>query len=168
LGFFNAIAGLIAIGAFYAAIGVSLGLQVGERKKIEHMIVLVVLCLLPLSGLAILLPGSASVFLGAWSSPFLIWSSLFSYEEVQSLLRSGMLPHFGGTGIKPNVNAWMLLMACWLATAAHAIGAFLLTRTICRRFDEIVGRPIRSSTGAPAAFGVLTQIVGRSISHGRL
>ena len=35
IGFVNAIAGLIAIGALYAAVGVSMGLQVGHRKQID-------------------------------------------------------------------------------------------------------------------------------------
>ena len=55
LGFLNAVAGLIAIGAFYAAAGVSLSLLIGERKQTNNLILLVVLCVLPLSGLAILL-----------------------------------------------------------------------------------------------------------------
>ena len=40
LGFLNAVAGLIAIGAFYAAVGVSLSLQIGERKQANNMILL--------------------------------------------------------------------------------------------------------------------------------
>ena len=39
LGFLNAVAGLIAIGAFYAAVGVSLSLQIGERKQTDNMII---------------------------------------------------------------------------------------------------------------------------------
>jgi ABC-type Na+ efflux pump permease subunit len=144
LGFLNAITGLIAIGAFYAAAGVSLSLLIGERKQANHMIMLVVLCLLPLSGLAIMLPGSASVLLGFCASPFLIWSSLFSYEDVQSLLRSGVLPQLGETSIKPGVSARMVLAACWVATIAHAAGAFFLTRSTCLWFDALVGRPVRS------------------------
>jgi ABC-type Na+ efflux pump permease subunit len=150
LGFLNAVAGLIAIGALYAAVGVSMGLQVGQRKQIDSMIILLVLCVLPLSGLAILLPGTASVFLGACSTPFLTWSSLFSYEDVQSLVRSAALPHFGGTSIKSGMSARMVLAACWLAIIAHAVAAFFLTRSTCRRFDALVGRPVRSRNDARA------------------
>jgi ABC-type Na+ efflux pump permease subunit len=141
LGFFNAVAGLIAIGAFYSAMGILLSLLIGKRKQINNMLLLVVLCVLPLSGLAILLPGTASVFLGACSPPFLIWSSLFSYEDVQSVINSGVLPQLGATSIKPGVSARMVLAACWFATIAHAAGAFFLTRATCRRFDVLVGRP---------------------------
>ena len=83
---------MIVIGAFYAALGVSLSLRIGDRKQINNVILLVVLCVLPLSGLAILLPSSASILLGACSTPLLIWSSLFSHEDVQSLVHSGVLP----------------------------------------------------------------------------
>jgi ABC-type Na+ efflux pump permease subunit len=148
LGLLNAVAGLIAIGALYAAVGVSMGLQVGQRKQIDSMIILLVLCVLPLSGLAILLPGTASVFLGACSTPFLTWSSLFSYEDVQSLVRSGVLPQLGVTSIKPGVSARMVLAACWIAVIVHAVGAFFLTRSTCRRFDALVGRPVRSRNDA--------------------
>jgi ABC-type Na+ efflux pump permease subunit len=144
LGFLNAAAGLIVIGAFYAATGVSLALQIGERKQANHMILLVVLCLLPLSGLAILLPGGASVFWGACSTPFLIWSSLFSYEDVQSMVHAGVLPQLDGTSIKPGASATMVLAACWIATIAHAAGAFFMLRWTLRKFDALVGRPIRS------------------------
>ncbi len=144
LGFLNAVAGLIAIGAFYAAAGACLSLRIGERKQTNNLIVLVVLCALPLSGLAILLPGAASVFLGACSTPFLIWSSLFSYEDVRAAIHSGVLPQLGATSIQPGVSARMVLAACWFATIAHAVGAVILTRMTCRRFDALVGRPIRS------------------------
>ena len=144
LGFLSAVAGLIAIGAFYAALGVSLSLRIGERKQTNNVIILLVLCVLPLSGLAILLPGRASVLLGACSTPFLIWSSLFSYEDVQSVVHSGVLPQLGGTSIKPGTSARMVLAACWIAMIAHAVGAFFLTRSTCRGFDSLVGRPVRS------------------------
>ena len=144
LGFLNAVAGLIAIAAFYAAAGVSQSLLIGQRKQTNDLILLAVLYVLPLSGLAILLPGAASVFLGTCSSPFLIWSSLFSYEDVRTVIYSGVLPEFGATSIKPGVTARMVLAACWFATIAHAIGAVVLTRMTCRRFDALVGRPTRS------------------------
>ncbi len=146
LGFLNAVAGLIVIGAFYAVVGVSLSLQIGERKQIDNIMILFVLVVLPMSGLAILLPGSASVFLGACSSPFLIWSSLFSYEDVQSVVRSGVFAQLDGTGIKPGVSARMVLAACWVATIVHGLGAIVLMRMTCRRFDALVGRPVRSSS----------------------
>ena len=145
LGFLNAVAGLIVIGAFYAAFGVSLALQIGERKQIDNIIILFVLVVLPMSGLAIMLPGSASVFLGACSTPFLIWSSLFSYEDVQSAVRSGVFAQLGGTSIKPGVSARIVLSACWVATIVHGVVAIVLMRSTCRRFDELVGRPVRSS-----------------------
>jgi ABC-type Na+ efflux pump permease subunit len=151
LGFLSAIAALIVVGALYAALGVVLSLQIGERKQTNNMIILLVLCVLPFSGLAILLPGSASVFLGACSTPFLIWSSLFSYEDVRSIVHSGVLPQLGGTNIKPGVSAQMVLAACWSAMIAHAVGAFLLTRSTCRRFDSVVGRPVRSRSNEPAS-----------------
>jgi hypothetical protein len=144
LGFLNAVAGLIAIGAFYAALGVALSLRIGERRQTNHTIILLVLCVLPLSGLVILMPGRASVLLGACSTPFLVWSSLFSYEDVWSVVHSGVLPQLGGTSIKPGASARMVLAACWLATIAHAVGALFLTRSICRGFDSLVGRPVRS------------------------
>jgi hypothetical protein len=150
LGFLSAVAGLIAIGAFYAALGVALSLRIGERKRINHMIILLVLCVLPLSGLVILVPGRGSVLLGACSTPFLIWSSLFSYEDVWSVVHSGVLPQLGGTSIKPGASGRMVLAACWLATIAHAVGAFVLTQSTCRRFDSLVGRPVRSQ-GDPRA-----------------
>jgi hypothetical protein len=108
------------------------------------MIPLFVLFMLPLSGPAIMLSGSASVLLGAFSTPFLIWSSLFSYEDVQSMVRSGVLLQLGGTSIKPGVSAKMVLAACWTATIAHALGAVFLTRSTCRRFDALIARPVRS------------------------
>jgi ABC-type Na+ efflux pump permease subunit len=144
LGFLNAVAALIVIGAFYAALGVSLSLQIGDRKQMNNMIIFGVLCALPFSGLAILLPGSGSILLGACSTPFLVWSSLFSYEDVQSLFRSGVLPLLGPTSIKPGVSARMVLAAYCIAVMAHAVGAFFLTYLTCRRFDAIVGRPVRS------------------------
>jgi hypothetical protein len=132
------------IGPFYAALGVALSLQAGERKKTNHSILLLVLCLLPLTGLAIMLPGSESVLLGAFSSPLLIWSSLFSYEDVQSVVHSGVLPQLGGTSIKPGVSARMVLAACWIGMLVHALGACFLTRWTCQNFDSLVGRPVRS------------------------
>jgi ABC-type Na+ efflux pump permease subunit len=161
LGFLSAVAGLIAIGAFYAALGVYLSLQIGDRKRIENVMVLVVLCVLPVSGLAIMSPGSASVLLGACSTPLLIWSSLFSYEDVQALVHSGVFPQRGATSIKPGVSAGTVLAACWIATLAHAAGACFLTRSTCRRFDSLVGRPVRSLTLTTAKgrkwFGVLAR-----------
>jgi ABC-type Na+ efflux pump permease subunit len=145
LGILNAVAGLIVIGAFYAVVGVSLSLRIGERKQIESIMILFILGVLPMSGLAIMLPGTASVFLGACSTPFLIWSSLFSYEDVQSVVRSGVFAQLGGTGIKPGVSARMVLAACWVATIVHGVGAIVLMRMTCRRFDALVGRPVRSS-----------------------
>ena len=142
LGFVNAVAGLFVIGAFYAALGVSLSLRLGQRKQIEHAILFLVLGLLPLSGLAILLPGTRSVLLGGCSSPFLIWSSLCSYEDVRALFYSGTLPC--ASSIKPGVGARMVLAACWIATIVHVLGAYFLTRWSCRGFDSLVGRPDRS------------------------
>jgi hypothetical protein len=165
LGFLNAVAGLIAIGAFYAVVGVSLSLQIGERKQTNNMILLIVLCGLPMSGLAILLPGSASVFLGACSTPFLIWSSLFSYEDVQSVVRSGVLPQFGETSLKPGVIARMVLAVCWIATIAHASGAVFLTRSTCRRFDALIGRPVRSRNDARAVTAISRGDKGRESSQ---
>jgi hypothetical protein len=150
LGLLNAIAGLIVIGAFYAALGVSLSLQIGDGKQVNHVILLVVVCVLPLSGLAIVSPGSASVLLGACSTPLLIWSSLFSYEDVQSLVESGVLPQLGATSIKPGVSARLVLVACWIAVIAHAAGAFFLMRSTCRGFDALVGRPVRSRSNTHA------------------
>jgi hypothetical protein len=144
LGFLNAVAGLSAIGAFYAAFGVALVLRIGERRQTNLVIILLILCLLPLSALAILVPSRASILLGTCSTPFVIWSSLFSYEDVWSVVHSGVLPELGATSIKPGTSARMVLAACWLATIAHAVGAFFLTRSICRRFDSLAGRPVRS------------------------
>ncbi len=146
LGFLSGVAGLIAIGAFYAALGVALSLRIGQRKQTKHMIILLVLCVLPLGGLVILVPGRGSVLLGACSTPFLIWSSLFSYEDIWSVVHSGVLPELGRTSIKPGASARMVLAACWLATIAHAVGAFFLTQSTCRRFDSLVGRPVRSQS----------------------
>jgi ABC-type Na+ efflux pump permease subunit len=150
LGFLSAVAGLIVIGAFYAALGVSLSLQIGDRKQMNNVILLVVLCVLPLSGLAIMLPSSASILLGACSSPLLIWSSLFSYEDVRSLVRSGVLWRPGETSIKAGISARMVLAACWIAMIAHAVGALFLTRSTCHRFDSLVGRPVRSRSDSRA------------------
>jgi hypothetical protein len=144
LGFLSAVAGLIAIGAFYAALGVALSLRIAERKQTRNMIILLVLCGLPLSGLAILVPGRASVLLGAGSSPFLIWSSLFSYEDIWSVVHLGVLPQLVGTSFRPGTSARMVLAACWLGTIGHAVGAVYLTRSTCRGFDSLVGRPVRS------------------------
>ena len=144
LGFLNAVVGLSAIGAFYAAVGVSLSLHLSELKQADKMLLYLILCVSPISALAIFLPGSASVFPGACSPPFLIWSSLFSYEHVQSVVHSGVMPQFGATSIAPGVSARVVLGACWIGTIVHAAGAFFLARVTCRRFDAIVGRPIRS------------------------
>jgi ABC-type Na+ efflux pump permease subunit len=144
LGFLCAVAGLIAIGAFYAALGVFLSLQFGDRKKIDHLILLVIPFVVLLSGLAILLPGSASVLLGALSTPFLIWSSLLSYEDVQSLVQAAVFLQPGATSLKPGVGARMVLAAYVLAALSHAAGAYILTQFTCRRFDFLVGRPVRS------------------------
>lgn len=154
LGFVSAGVSLIVIGAFYAAAGVFLSLQSGERKQTNNMILLVVLCVLPISGLAILLPGSASILLGACSTPFVIWSSLFSYEDVASIVRSGVLPQLGESTIKPGVSARMVLAACWIAAIAHAVGAFFLVRLICRRFDALVGRAVRSRRQVTVSYDV--------------
>ena len=105
LGFLNAVAALIAIGAFYAAVGASLSLQIGELKQANNLLLLVVLCVIPISALAIFLPGNASVFPGACSPPFLIWSSLFSYEDVHAAVHSGVMPQFGATNFAPGVSA---------------------------------------------------------------
>jgi hypothetical protein len=144
LGFVCAVAGLIVIGAFYAALGVTLSLQIGDQKQMNKVMLLVLLSVPPLSWPAILSPGSASVLLWALSTPFLIWSSLFSYEDVQSLIQSGVFPQLGATSIKPGVSARMVLAAYGLATLAHAAGAYFLTRSTCQRFDSVVGRPVRS------------------------
>jgi hypothetical protein len=149
LGFLSAVTGLIVIGPLYAALGVSLSLQIGERKQTNNVILVLALCVLPLCGMAIMLPSSASILLGACSAPLLVWSSLFSYEDVQSLVHSGVLPQLGGTSIKPGVSARMVLAACWIAMIAHAAGAFFLTRSMCRRFDPHVGRPVRSRRDLP-------------------
>ena len=71
LGFAMSVVSLLVIGAFYAALGVLLGLHIDERKRIDHAMLFLVLGVLPFSGLAIFLPGSASVLLAACSSPFL-------------------------------------------------------------------------------------------------
>ncbi len=141
LGLLNAVAGLIAIGVFYAALGVALSLRINERKQANHMIILLVLCVLPLSGLVILVPGRLNLLLGACSTPLLIWSSLFSYEDVWSAVHSGVFPELRGTSITTDASARMVLAACWLAMIAHAVGAFFLSRSTCRRFDALVGRP---------------------------
>jgi ABC-2 type transporter len=52
LGFLCAVVGLVVLGAFYAALGVSLSLRIGDRKdqkQITNVILLVVLYVLPLS-----------------------------------------------------------------------------------------------------------------------
>ncbi len=144
LGFLNAVAGLIAIGAFYAAFGVALVLRIGERRQTNLMIILLILCVLPLSALAILVPGRASVLLGACSSSL---RHLVVTVLLRRCLVGGPLGRAPGTWCDEHQtrnDARMVLAACWLATIAHAVGAFFLTRSICQRFDSLVGRPVRS------------------------
>ena len=80
------------------------------------------------SALAIFLPGGASVFPGACSPPFLIGSSLFSYEDVHSAVHSGVMPQFCATSVAPGVSARIMLTACWFGTSVDASGAFFLAR----------------------------------------
>jgi hypothetical protein len=163
LGFLCAVVGLTVIGAFYAALGVFLSLHFVDQKKTDHMMLLVILFVLLLSGPPILVPGSASVLLGAFSTPFLIWSSLFSYEDVQSLVHAGRFLQPGATSLKPGVGARMVLAAYGLAVLVHAAGAYILTRSTCRRFDFLIGRPFRSRRQIQREFQEKTSIPGEPV-----
>jgi hypothetical protein len=143
LGFLAAVAGLAASYGFFAALGVSLSMRVGPRRKASDLITLLY-PLVTVSSLVILLPGRAGVVLSAGSVPFLASCSLFSYEDVHAAIQSGPFPQFAvRSDFKTGVGA-RLVMATWLlGTLAQAAGTVYLTRSLCREFDAIAGRPTR-------------------------
>ena len=81
------------------------------------------------------IPGAAAIF------------CLLSFVFLKNKTALGTT-QLGGTSIKPGVSARMVLAAWWIATLAHALGAFYLTRSTCRGFDSRVGRPVRSRRDA--------------------
>jgi hypothetical protein len=148
LGFLAAVTGLAASYAFFAALGVSLSIRVGPRRRASDLITLLY-PLVAVSGFVILLPGITGVVLGAGSVPFLASASLFSYEDIHAAIQAAPFPQFAvRSGFKAEVGA-RLVMATWLVgTLAQAAGAAYLTRSLCRRFDALAGRPTRPRSDA--------------------
>lgn len=156
LGFIAALVGMVVIGGFSAAIGVYACLMADGRRN-GLSISAVVPNLFCLCGLAIILPGRWSVLVAAASPSFLAFSSLFSYEDVHTMIHGSVLPTYAGSSrYKPGLEArWVL--ALWLiGTLAQAVGALALMRAMSRGFDATVGRPVRPSTLAekPSRQGV--------------
>jgi hypothetical protein len=73
---------------------------------------------------------------------------LFSYEDFQAMVHSGVLPQLCETRIKTSVSARLVLAACGIAPIAHALGPFFLTLRICERLDSLVSRPDHARSDA--------------------
>jgi hypothetical protein len=76
-------------------------------------------------------PDTATILLGA--TPFVEWSSLFSYEFPDWLWRG---------------EATNIFQTCVLSVIAYGIGALVLTALAFQRFDEVIDRPRRTLAGA--------------------
>lgn len=148
LGFLLAVAGLAVSAGFFAATGVAVGLYTRGSQDAEALAVLLIVILLPLSGLAALLPGQASLVFGVGSTPLLTWIALVSYDDVQAVIRSGVLPQFANLGnLKPEGLGARLALAAWLlGTIAQAAVGIGVARAARRDFDALVGRPVRPSS----------------------
>jgi ABC-type transport system involved in multi-copper enzyme maturation permease subunit len=143
LGYVCAIAGLALSGGFFAAWGVRASLWAPDRKRAVERILPLLLVLSAGGFLALVLPlGRAKVFAAACSAPFLIWSSLLSYEDVSALFNSGPLAQLRTIAI---YDKSAVVMTAWLAgTSAYAIGALYWARASLRGFDDAVDRPRRT------------------------
>jgi ABC-type transport system involved in multi-copper enzyme maturation permease subunit len=141
LGLLASFVGIAATGGCYAALGVYVSLLARDRSAALNLNALLPF-LLATCGLVIQVPGRGSVLLAAASPPFLAFTSLFSYEDVHTLIHAGVIPMYAGpTSFQPGLGARSVLAAWLLGTVAHAVGALYLTRAMCLTFDEVVGRP---------------------------
>jgi ABC-type transport system involved in multi-copper enzyme maturation permease subunit len=141
-GLLASLASLLVIAGFSTAVGVTASLRARERGS-ESVIALLPF-LLMLSGLAVVLPGFAGVYLAAGSSAYLpIWS-LWTYEDIHALVHSGAYPLLGASnGLKPGASARLVMLAWLIGTTVMAGLTVILVRSSSRGFDALVGRPSR-------------------------
>jgi ABC-type Na+ efflux pump permease subunit len=148
LGFLAAVAGLGVSCWFLAALGVSVSMWSRDCGQATGKVLGPLMLSLGMGALPFLMPGTASVLMAAGTMPFQIWASLLSYEDLHAAIQSGALPQFAVIGIQTGMGARIVLAAWLISTTAHAVGAFLLTRSAVRGFDDAIGRPIRARGGA--------------------
>jgi ABC-type Na+ efflux pump permease subunit len=145
LGALAVLASLGISGWFLVALGTyqSLGARDPAQAKTWTIFPVMALTFGPMALLAV--PGAAPFQAG--SPTFHAWASLASYEDVRSLLRTGVLPPLAKLGVRTAGGTTAVLAACLAVLMAEGVAAALLTRAAYRGFDAAVGRPIRTRGG---------------------
>jgi ABC-type Na+ efflux pump permease subunit len=143
IGFLAALTSLIVYGGFASALGSS-NLSRYHSPEVGYPGSWP-LRLLSLIGVFIFVP---------LATPFLAYSSLFTYEDVLAVIHGGPIPQLSSSSLKKVAGAREILTAWILTTTALATLAITTTRESFRVFDAAIGRPTRTespeTSGNPA------------------
>jgi ABC-type transport system involved in multi-copper enzyme maturation permease subunit len=82
-----------------------------------------------------------SVVLGAGSSPFVTWLSLFSYRDARAALQYSAYPQIAWAGIATGEGWAAVAAACVLGIVLPAAGGLWCRRYLIAHFDRLIGRP---------------------------
>ena len=145
LGFLVALVVLATCTWFFAAFGMRISLWAESRKQAAERVTLPAMVFPSIGYVVPFLPSwSVSILVGAASMPSLLWAALISYDDLAAVRSTGTFPSLAALGINTGHGPAMIVATIVLGVAIHLIGALLLTRSMTRRFDEAVGRPIRA------------------------
>jgi hypothetical protein len=144
---FGFLAGLVMLATctwFFAAFGMRISLWAESRKQALERVTFPAMVFPSIGFVVPFLPSwSVPILVGAASLPSLLWAAMISYDDFAAMRSTGTFPSLAEIGIRAGQGAGMVVATILLGVAIHLIGAVLLTRSMTRRFDEAVGRPVR-------------------------
>ncbi len=147
LGAFFAVSGMVAFGAFTAALGVWCSLRVtnSTRSLVTSVLLLILMNLwlmLIYAGYHALnddWPKEETPWMAVLTIPFVQWFSLFSYPEVAAIVRGEML----SVGGSPKIYGYIFIFMATVGQASYVLGALALWISSVRSYERIVGRAFR-------------------------
>ncbi len=133
IGYIAALAWLSVLSVVFGSLGLNLQLKEISRKitgsrSLEPLVLLKSVGLLLLFSVVPLSYG---------------WVSLFSYEDVYAMIHADPFPLFSPIPHNARFGARSVALVWILGMIPLVIWAFVLTNSMCRRFDFYIGRPTR-------------------------
>jgi hypothetical protein len=142
-------------------LGVTVSLHSRDRGEATGRVLGPMVLILFAGVIPIIFPNLVAIAAAAATPPFQIWASLLSYDDVHAFRRAVASDQFKLAGVRSAAGVWVLYLVSVSVLAAQVLGAVLLFRRSVRRFDESVGRPVRSRgntverrVGSPGKNGV--------------
>ncbi len=160
LGFLYALLAVTAWSTFFMALGAQTALR-SETMKPGSNPASVLFMALPVSALILMfLPARfRSVLLGAASSVFVVWMSLFSYRDIRDVaLFSAPLKAYDPLkwiGLATGDSPWLVIITCLAGVIIPAAAGLAIWQRTVANFDTYVGRPVRSHPTGPGTTGRL-------------